>query len=251
MRRKIVSVLGGIVLLGVSTALASDARPDKTAKTIRSLGVKWLVKNQNVHDGSYGKKDDAQVGKTALVVWVLASCQRGYQVVDGPYMSEAVAFILRSHDRDGTFGKCGSEKVTRFNTAMAVKALSALKSAADYKNYIAKGAAYLAMTSGTKPSTEVWGGLGAVWPDTPGPVCRTLMQNTLNVQMRKGGAWLAESIKTLSALQDGTDDEADTYGMCKSETEEGVETDPVVATAMAVKAADLVKDNYKNLKDLK
>ena len=158
-------------------------------------------------------------------------------------------FRSKHANEDGSFGKSADDAVTRFNTALAVKALAALKTSKTYQKEIEKGLAFLARTSGNKPEDEVWGGLGSVWLGTPGPICRILLQNLVNVQMGKGGAWLTASVKTLTDLQDRADDTADTYGMCTSPAAEGLETDPVVATALAVKAADLVKDNYKQLKD--
>ncbi len=247
--RRVMFVAGALMLVCASRLPAAGASPTGAAKAVRSLGVKWLVAHQDKESGAYGKAGEARVGTTGLVVYTLASCQRGYQVVDGPYMSEAVAFLLKRANEDGSFGKSEDETVRRFNTALAVKALAALKTSKTYQKEIDKGLAFLARTSGNKPEDEVWGGLGSVWPETPGPICRTLLQNLVNVRMGKGGAWLTESVKTLTDLQDRADDTADTYGMCTSPAKEGLETDSVVATALAVKAADLVKDNYKRLED--
>ncbi len=239
-------VIVALCAAGPGYFVLAAARPDHAAKNVRSLAIKWLVKHQDPERGSYGRHDDLQVGRTALVVWVLATCERKYQVVDGPYMSDAVDFILRHYQRDGSFGKCKSAKATRFNTAMAVCALSALKSRKKYRRHITRAMAYLGDT-GNDGAALVEGGLVGVWPGKPGPVAKLMLRALLDVRMGQGGPWLGRVVKFCRELQYTADDTAADYGKCSYKNAVGFEADPVVVSAMAAKLADLVKANYKKL----
>ena len=92
-------------------------------------GVKFLVKNQNA-DGGYGPfggesrvKNTSDVGITAFIVYTCAIHPRKYQVVDGPFMSKAVKYILSYQQPDGGFYHPKDPVLKNYRTSVALMAL--------------------------------------------------------------------------------------------------------------------------------
>lgn len=97
------SRFGGMILL-VMLVVASSARADeRSAQRVRDRGFKYILHHQN-QDGSYGQGEDFRVGKTALVLYALAVGERAYRMEHGPFVSNAVAYVRKQKNEDGSYG---------------------------------------------------------------------------------------------------------------------------------------------------
>lgn len=117
-----------VVFLLRSDVVFAAASPEKTAEKIWSLAFQYLQRTQHPN-GSYGKNVEGApiVGTTALVVYAMATSKKdkgAYREIDGPFVSEAVKFLLTERNEDGSFGR--SEK-RFFETLATVLALEALQ----------------------------------------------------------------------------------------------------------------------------
>ena len=111
-------------------------------------GVKFLAKNQNA-DGGYGPfgsesrvKDASDVGITAFIVYTCAIHPRKYQVVDGPFMSKAVKYILSHQQPDGGFYLPKDPVLKNYRTSVALMALVKLDRVA-YSEPIRRARAFI------------------------------------------------------------------------------------------------------------
>ncbi|MBN1417979.1 MAG: terpene cyclase/mutase family protein [Planctomycetes bacterium] len=97
---------------------------DGRIKSACDRGCNWLIDHQN-KDGGYGPQQDGHstVGVTALVVTALARSPRAYREVDGPYISDAVRFLLEHRQEDGGIYDSG---LWTYSTAMAILALTSV-----------------------------------------------------------------------------------------------------------------------------
>lgn len=95
------------------------------AKTVRSRGFKYILHHQN-EDGSYGQGEAFRVGKTALVLYALASGERAYRMQHGPFVSNAVAYVRKQKNDDGSYGATDP----LWETWLVAKAFAALETPA-------------------------------------------------------------------------------------------------------------------------
>lgn len=219
----ILTVLVGVWLCSPATAagLADDC------KKISSAGMKYIANNQNL-DGSYGDPANVPelVNTTALVVYAMAAGERKYRYDSGPFISDAVDFLLKNQKADGTFG----------NPAVTANVVSALKAAkfSGAKDAILAGEA--ALKAATVPEADFLGIVlngGALSPQVELPAATEQ-------------APVAEAtIKQILAAQELKSKAPKEYGKVKGGS--GCAADPVVSTALAVILADTIAAN-KSLK---
>lgn len=94
---------GGVILLVMLVAVSGIRGNEGNAQRIRDRGFKYILHHQN-QDGSYGQGEEFRVGKTALVLYALASGERAYRMEHGPFISNAVAYVRKQKNEDGSYG---------------------------------------------------------------------------------------------------------------------------------------------------
>ncbi|MEM9382230.1 MAG: prenyltransferase/squalene oxidase repeat-containing protein [Planctomycetota bacterium] len=125
-------LLAAIVALAIATpswsapapaALApqADDLPDLKGEIDRS--IRWLRSTQNPETGSYG----GGVEGTAWVLTALARSPRKYERPDGPFISDALRFLLSRQSTDGAIHDEGAKERARvLQTGAAATALAAM-----------------------------------------------------------------------------------------------------------------------------
>ena len=111
-------------------------------------GVKFLAANQNP-DGGYGPfgkesrvKNESDVGITAFIVYTMAIHPRNYQVVDGPFISKAVSYLLKHQQPDGGFYHPKDPVLKNYRTSVALMAMVKLNRVA-YSEQIRRARAFI------------------------------------------------------------------------------------------------------------
>lgn len=137
----------------------SQTDPQLVAKAGSAIdrGLKWLRTTQQP-DGSYG----SHLGVTALAVTALARSPRAYREEDGPFMRDAVAYIRRAAQPDGSITSGGGYEM--YTTALAVIALKSLGTA-KHDDLVQKAQAWIKARQtvehlGYKPEEKFYGGFG-------------------------------------------------------------------------------------------
>ena len=141
--RKILTTALTALFLFTSSLGYADPIKDSLDK-----GVKFLAKNQNP-DGGYGPfgsesrvKNASDVGITAIIVYTCAIHPRKYTVVDGPFMSKAVAYLLSHQQPDGGFYHSKDPVLKNYRTSVALMALVKLDRVA-YSESIRRARAFI------------------------------------------------------------------------------------------------------------
>lgn len=106
----------------------------EASKTSIARGLNFL-KNQQEEDGSYGH----HVGLTAMTLLAFRESFKKYGVGDGPYIRNAVKWLLAQARADGSIT---GDSTPTYNTALAIMALYSL-SPRNYKKYIEGGQRFL------------------------------------------------------------------------------------------------------------
>ena len=224
--------------------LAADST-ESNAKTIASLAFKYLQRHQN-EDGSYGdtKQPESLVLKTALVVHCLASSSWKYREHDGPFIQKAIAYLLKSQDAEGAFGTGERQTATTLLATQALAASSGEAAVAARR----KAEDWLRAKGAPDPAKAKDPALTAT--DSAGGPFRVRLDAVVAAIAAAGpdsAAALQKLSAELKATQHAKDDTDDAYGSFRGEDPQALDADPVVATALAGRCADLIKDNYKKL----
>lgn len=211
------AVLVGLMFCG--TALA-DLSGD--SKLISSAGMKFLANNQN-EDGSYGKADD-KVSTTAIVLYAMAVNGRSYRYNSGPFVSDAVDFLLGAQNGDGSFG---AEAAT-FNAVAALKALEDER----FAGAIAKAEEFL-----KNKNTVAADCAGLIVADQ-----KALEFLGVPAAFTELSA-ASEAIARCKGVQEQINQQPQAFGRVHVKDGSGVLADDFVATALAVIVADRVERN--------
>jgi hypothetical protein len=201
-------------------------------KSVYSLGVKYIVSHQN-ENGSYGANSETAPGVTGAVLQALVDSQFAYRETDGPYVSRAVEYLLSQQKPDGSFGG-------RFNTLYALRGLKALQPYGnrDYGSVIDRAEAALAKMDGEPVATGKYG-----------EILRSVIEPHLaaNKRIMEGKDRLAGVARQLVKEQRREDDTDSGYGSFVDPDASRLEHDPVLATAMAARIADLIRRRYADI----
>ena len=130
--RSVIPGLLGICLLAGVFARTGDARAADAIVTALHRAAGYLAAKQNP-DGGYGPygeegrlEDTSDVGLTGLVLYALARHPRSYRPEDGPFISEAVGFLLSKQQKDGGFYDVRDPVLQNYRTSVVVMALARL-----------------------------------------------------------------------------------------------------------------------------
>ena len=125
----------GMVSLGLSMVLLAGHVALRAADPIQAAlhrAARYLGEQQNP-DGGYGPygekgrlENSSDVGITGLVLYALARHPRDYKSIDGPFISEAVAYLLSMQQPDGGFYDSRDPVLQNYRTCVAVMALARL-----------------------------------------------------------------------------------------------------------------------------
>ena len=108
------ALVSTFVLAGRVTAQDVDLKPEL------DRCVRWLRQSQDVASGSYG----GTVEGTAWSLRALHDCPRRYRMIDGPFVSKAVDWLVTAQRADGAIaGEKSSGAGVAEETALAVMAL--------------------------------------------------------------------------------------------------------------------------------
>lgn len=113
---------------------ALDKATKSKAKKAIDNGIRYLVKQQE-ENGSYMNN----VGVTALAVKAMAKSPRAYRAKSGPFMSDAIDYILKHQKPDGSIH---DGHYANYSTSLAVTALVALDNP-KYKDALEKAKEFL------------------------------------------------------------------------------------------------------------
>ncbi len=204
---------------GAAQSVADDA------KIIASAGLKYLAAHQNA-DGSYGDLADKAtlVNKTAAVLYALASNARKYRCESGPFVSDAVDFLLKVQKQDGSFGDVD----TTLNAVLALKAVKADSS----KTALEKAAGFLK----DKPTPSAFTLQGLLVGDG---MALKMFGVPASLTDPKEAAAAVRMIKAMQELKNLAPSE---FGKV-SGLGEGSYADPVFATALACIVGDVIENN--------
>ncbi len=131
-------------------------------------GANWLIKKQNP-DGGYGPRvvaGGSDVGITAFVLYALGRSPRKYRAHDGPYVSNAVDFLLARQQPDGGICDPKEPSLQNYKTSVVILALTTLDPV-KYAEPIRKATAFVksqqfSSESGNDPERHLsFGGIGA------------------------------------------------------------------------------------------
>lgn len=237
-------LLLALVAQGMGTGHAGEAldrqqryikRIQGVAKSIRSRGETFLARRQN-RDGSFGTDPAQRPGITGAVLYAFATRDEPYTEHAGPFVSEAVAYLLSRQGADGGFG-------SPFNTAYALKGLEALAAAAPDAESKGRYAAVIARAraAGQNAAAEeasATGRFGAM-------LRQSILPNLAAARMLVDGKdWMARATHQLYQAQARDPKEGAAYGSFRDPDPEALEHDPVLATAFAVIIADRVYVHY-------
>ena len=136
-----------VALIPLFLFAASEGFADPIKDSL-DKGAKFLSVNQNP-DGGYGPfgtesrvKNESDVGITAFIVYTLAIHPRKYQVVDGPFVSRAVDYLLKHQQPDGGFYHPKDPVLKNYRTSVALMALVKLNRVA-YSEQIRRARAFI------------------------------------------------------------------------------------------------------------
>ena len=132
---RLLSAVLSVALLATSGLLPGSLREAQAAGDLKSVldkGVRYLVNNQN-EDGGYGPfgkaarvENASDIGLTAFVVYAISMHPRNYSVVDGPFLSRAVDYLLEHQRPDGGFYDPRDPALLNYRTSVALMALNKL-----------------------------------------------------------------------------------------------------------------------------
>lgn len=106
-------------LMGGEAKTPSVKEMKSRVKDAVERGISFLRKNQN-EDGSYGEYHD--VGVTALCVAGMARSPKAYRQDDGPFISNAVEFLLANVQEDGSIMN-KNQGLANYKTCASILAL--------------------------------------------------------------------------------------------------------------------------------
>lgn len=148
----------GLVLACVFVSSAGSVEPGAapTAKLAIDRGLQWLIAQQQP-DGSWEK----DVGITSLALTALARSPRKYREVDGPFVRNAVKYILDAQKPDGGIYEM---HLSAYCTSVALMALASLENAS-YEVNIKRAQNYILglqcdEEQGYTPDDRYYGGVG-------------------------------------------------------------------------------------------
>lgn len=156
----LLSLIISLFILHLSFSALAEATIDKNLKAeIRASidrGLMWL-KNQQEKNGSYGN----HVGITGLAVTAFMKSPRHYAEDDGPYIKNAIKYILSQVKPDGGIYE---EDMPNYNTSIAIMALVETKNPA-YKDVIQKAQKFIMdlqfdESEGYSSDDKNYGGIG-------------------------------------------------------------------------------------------
>ena len=211
-----------VVLAGMLFCGAALANPANDSKLISSAGLKFLANNQN-EDGSYGKGEDSNK-ITEIVLYAMAVNGRSYRYNNGPFVSDAVDFLLAAQKEDGSFGS----DTTTLNVVGALKALkderlagAIAKAEAFLKGKNIAAADYAELVIADQKALAFFG-VPAAFTDL---------------------AAATEAVARCKAAQEQADRQPQAFGRVHIKDATGILADDFTATALAVIVADRVERN--------
>jgi squalene-hopene/tetraprenyl-beta-curcumene cyclase len=150
-------ILSFVFVCSVAYAAAEiDSELKEEIKTSIDRGLRWLRDHQG-EDGSYG----GHAGITALVATAFMRSPRHYTEDDGPFVKDAIKFIVSKAEPDGAIYDRGPAS---YITAVALMALLETKNP-EYKEIIENAKRYLMAlqldeAEGLTPDDRMYGGVG-------------------------------------------------------------------------------------------
>jgi len=130
--RRLAALALAILIVLPCARFAHGAEPlAGRVKSAIDRGCRWLSQGQNP-DGGYGPygefrlKNTSDLGITAFVLYALARCPREYKAADGPFISNALDFLLERQQENGAFYDKKDPMLQNYKTSVALMALMRL-----------------------------------------------------------------------------------------------------------------------------
>lgn len=151
-------ILPGVGLVTWALLAADLPQEQMNVKPTVDRGLRWLRDHQ-LEDGSW----DHYPGITALALTAFARSPRKYREDDGPFVRDAIEFLLECQKENGAFVSPDGE-LPAYNTSVCIMGLASLENP-QYRPAIDKGANYLIELQadegeGYESGDKFYGGIG-------------------------------------------------------------------------------------------